>query len=218
MIARYTALIAGLAGLALAINYANSGYNVRVGEPDLVVTELPFKMARWTGDEQPILDDTVRVLNAHSFINRVYRDDLGREITMHAAVWAKPDLGEIAPHHPEVCYTAAGWQIMSRRIVYANDMRERPVELISFQKEGNSVVTAHFYQIGDSQFTDGSNLGRQILRLWGRDVWPCTVKVLLQTNASDLDAGQRILMPFAIQFEEQIQKARTAKASPSPSS
>ncbi len=135
MIARYTALIAGLAGLALAINYANSGYNVRVGEPDLVVTELPFKMARWTGDEQPILDDTVRVLNAHSFINRVYRDDLGREITMHAAVWAKPDLGEIAPHHPEVCYTAAGWQIMSRRIVYANDMRERPVELISFQKE-----------------------------------------------------------------------------------
>jgi hypothetical protein len=201
---RALALTVALVFLALAVSLASSGYDMKVSAPSIELAAIPKSAGRWVGVDQDIMSDTARVLNAHSFINRVYRDDLGREITLHSALWAKPDLGEIAPHHPDVCYSAAGWQLMSRRTIYINEDHKQPLELILFQKDNVSIVTGHFYKIGSEQFTDGSNLGGMIMRLWGRESWPSTVKVLFQLAAPDLDAGQRTLLPFATTFSSQV--------------
>ena len=191
----------------VAVDYVQSGYEVEVQPPAVPLESIPMQLGQWTGEAVELADETAQVLRAHSHINRIYRDPIGREISLHIGIWTNPEYGVSAPHHPTVCYPAAGWEIMSRQgSEVSTAAGSIPAEMIHFQREGAQVVTAHWYQIGDLRYTSSDNIGTQSLRMWGRHEWPCTVKVLLQTRSGDISAAEPVLRSFAEQLSKPLSK------------
>ena len=196
---RIVALASLLLLSALAIYYTESLYQFDVAKPNFELAQLPYEIDGWNGTDVKMQDDTVRVLNADSYISRIYRDDLGHEVSLHAAIWATPDeVGEAAPHHPRVCYTAAGWETMNHSdAILDEDAARDPIELCLFQKAGTQVITGHWYQMGNQRFTSTADGRRVLYGLMGKDVWPATLKVLIQANGNSIDQGAEAILPFA---------------------
>ena len=179
---------------------------------DLSVT--PLELDGWRGEDVEIRDDTIQVLKSDSFINRTYRDGLGREMSIHIANWLNPDTISAAPHHPEICYPAAGWEIRERRTVQlATKAGEIPMELILFQRGQQRVVTGHWFQVGDLAFVSSDGFQKERHRFWGKRAWPSTTKFLLQTVASSTNAAEDRLKEFAKLVAEEFATDRAAASS-----
>ncbi len=189
-----TLLVASYASVA----WVRSGYSFTVAPPDFVLADLPLELGPWRGEELSIQDDTIRVMNAHSFVNRVYRDSIGRSVSMHAAVWTKAaEVGQTTPHHPQVCYPAAGWEIMGRRKT-SFDLAgtQVPMECMLLQRRGESVVVGHWYEMGDKVFTSPDQGVTALCSLWGEPIWPSSVKFLVQTPGNSLADAEPLLIEF----------------------
>jgi EpsI family protein len=170
-------------------------------------------LGEWSGEEIEIKDETVQVLNAHDFINRSYFDDTGRRVSLHVAIWVNDGHIAPAPHHPTVCYPAAGWSIINRseaQFVLEGD--ERSMELVKFQKDGIGVVTGHWYELGKATFTTSEGFFRQRLSLMGSSRWPYSVKVLLQTDATTIEQAEPVLRDFAMLFRHAFQELIESKS------
>ncbi len=180
------------------IAWVRSGYSFTVEPPDFVLADLPLELGQWRGEEIEIRDDTVKVINAHSFVNRVYRDSIGRSVSMHAAVWAEAaEVGQTTPHHPQVCYPAAGWEIMDRHMSSFDVAGTQvPMECMLLQRHGESVVVGHWYEMGDNVFTSPDQGVSALCSLWGEPIWPSTVKFLVQTHGNSLAEAEPLLIEF----------------------
>lgn len=200
-----TRLIVWLACLVVfagSVAWMRSGGSRQPDMPTIALDTLPLELAGYQGQDVAIHDETVRVLHAHSHINRIYRDSLGRALALHAADWLNADAISPAPHHPQVCYPAAGWEIVERRTVVLPRQQLSgdegwPLELIRFQQAGQSVVTAHWFQVGEIAFVDEAGFQAQRLRFVGMRGWPSTLKVLLQLPAPSIDAAEAPLSEFS---------------------
>ena len=198
---RLIVLIASFLGSFVAVSWVRSGYEFEVEAPSVPLSAIPLKAGVWTGRDVVIQEDTVRVLGAHSHINRVYRDPIGRSVAFHAAVWTDPEFGAKAPHHPEICYPSAGWEIMERReSSWTLASVKVPVELMLFQRGKESAVTAHWYQTGDVRFTNSGEIQSQLFRLWGKKKWACTEKILLHTTLASFDKAEPVLKQLAAEL------------------
>ena len=168
----------------------------KITDSDLSV--IGVKIDSWTGEDIEIEDNTVRVLKAQSFINRMYSDAVGREILLHAANWTNAETISVAPHHPDVCYPAAGWELLERRTTqFPTAVGEFPIELILFQKGQARVVVGIWFQVGDIRFVSASGFQQQRQRFWGTSGWPNTTKFLIQTRSGSLEAAENSLKQFA---------------------
>ncbi len=192
------ALLFGLLAISyVLVSWIGSGSDAGA-EAKVELSVIPMELDGWRGENVEIRDDTVQVLKANSFINRVYHDSSGREISMHIANWANAETISAAPHHPEICYPAAGWEIRERRTIPVSVMAgEFPIELISFQKGQQRVVSAHWFKVSDVYFVSYDGFQRQRHRFWGKKAWPNTTKFLLQTVAPSVDAAEDRLKNFA---------------------
>ena len=74
---------------------------------------------------------------------------------------------------------------------------EMPLELIQFQRKDATVVTCHWYQMGEDRFHSPEEARAMFYRLWGEKTWPCTIKVLLQGRFSSLETAERPMQEFA---------------------
>jgi EpsI family protein len=159
---------------------------------------IPMKFGNWVGENVEIADETVQVLRAHSFINRLYTQARGPSVSLHVANWKNENTISPAPHHPEVCYQGAGWKILKRSIAYGTFEDEKfPIELILFERAGQRVVTGHWFETGDFRYTSDKEFQKERRRFWGTRQWPGTQKYLLQTTGSSIEAAQEILIGFA---------------------
>lgn len=200
MIRNKIIIVAAAIGLSFtSVHWVRSGYKFNVEEPVIDLHTIPLTLGQWRGEDIEIQEETLGVLSAHSFIQRLYRDAIGHEISFHAAIWGTPEeVGMAAPHHPEICYPSANWTIMGRRNAeIEGDNLIIPVELIHFQRQSKSIVTAHWYRMGDRCFTSAEEARMQLLSRWGDKSWPCVEKYLLQISQSDIDAGWPVLARFA---------------------
>jgi EpsI family protein len=181
-----------------AIDWVKSGYRFTVAPPAFDVNGLPLDIGEWNGQEEEILDGTVQVLHAQAYVNRIYVDSIGREVSMHAAVWSnEAEVGQAAPHHPQICYPSSGWEIMDRRRgSFPINQTSFPVEWMLLQKEGKSIVIGHWYEMGDRRFTAADEGIAAFCALWGEPVWPSTVKFLVQTNAGSIKDAEPLLQDF----------------------
>ncbi len=174
MNSRIVLLFGLLAVSYVVITWVGSGANFAIA-PKVDLSALPKTIDGWVGEDVEIPDDTVQVMQANQYVNRVYRDTKGQEISMHVANWLNEVTISAAPHHPEICYPAAGWTIQERRTSQiTTDAGVLPIELISFQKGQKRVVTCHWFQVADVYFFSTDGFQRQRHRFWGMKAWPST--------------------------------------------
>lgn len=189
-----------LMGLSFAAVFCvRSGYQFSVMQPPLDLESIPLAFESWRGEDIEVQQETLGVLSASSYIQRRYTDLIGREVSLHAAIWGTvEEVGIAAPHHPEICYPSANWTIMDRQIVeVTTDQAVIPLELIHFQRQSSSLITAHWYRMGDYFFTRRQEARKKLISLWGTKAWPCTEKYLLQTNQDDIETAWPLLSKFA---------------------
>lgn len=187
-----------------AIAFASVGWlqwrsDVMAPKPlGMLDVEIPMAFGEWTGVATPIEDETVQVLRAKSHFNRSYRAATGASVLLHAANWENGNSISPAPHHPEVCYQAAGWKIIERRMVTC-DYEEGafPMELILFEAKGNRVVTAHWFQTGGVRYANDAQFSKERSRFLSSRKWPGTEKFLLQVSKATIDEAEPILNGFA---------------------
>jgi Protein of unknown function (DUF3485) len=145
----------------------------------------PFKLGRWKGTAVPSTRESDAAVGAEQMINRQYELD-GELVYVHCAAWSS--LEEWTPHHPDGCYRDAGWEVVRAWTESLPAHSEIPIALRTFERAGNRVTVAFWYQIGKQVYFD-RNGGRVVHRaLWGAREHPPLVKTLLQTSSYDVDA------------------------------
>lgn len=195
---RASALIVMFLVSWLAVAWFKQGISAEGDIPTFDLAEIPLVLNEWSGEDVEIKDESVQVLNAHNHINRSYFRSDGRRVSLHIAIWINDGQISPAPHHPTVCYPAAGWSIINRSdTTMPLDGVEFPLELINFQKDGKGVVTGHWYELGNASFTNSEGFFQQRFKLMGSRNWPYSVKFLLQTDAGSIDQAAPILIEFA---------------------
>ena len=203
---RIVILAVALVASYAAVGWMRSGYNAVNEQPPVPLTDIPMQLGIWSGEDVELTDDTVQVLNADTMINRVYSDPAGSHISLHSAAWVNVDYASCAPHHPEVCYPAAGWELVERRpskiSTAAGDV---PVELIRFRKGEREVISCHWFQMGDVSYTDFDGFQSQRSKFWGAKSWPSTIKFLLTTPQYSIDRAEPALLEFAALLHESLE-------------
>ncbi|MEM6364869.1 MAG: exosortase C-terminal domain/associated protein EpsI [Planctomycetota bacterium] len=191
-----TLLIAVCLGFSgLAFSHVKRFYGTDMLPPEIDLNEIPLRLGVWNGEAVPVRDSTVRVIDAHSYINRRYQDQIGREISFHAAAFTAYEYRGTAPHHPNVCYPSAGWKVVERKSIELDvNGSKYPVSFTLFRRRSNRLVTMHWYVAGDQCFTDLGTSG--LLGLWGEHECPCTEKYLAQAVMPSLEMAIPILSRF----------------------
>lgn len=202
---RVAILMVGTLTSMVAVGWFKSKASAVAEVPRYSLVNFPKQIGEWVGQDVTVKDDTVEVLGAHAYINRLYRDRSGKSVYLHIAIWTNEVNLTPAPHHPDVCYPAAGWQILSRQsIALRQATGQLPLEFILFQKLDQSLVTGHWFQMGNSRYTHAGNLFSQRLDYFGAPSWPYSIKVLLQTNAANIQAVQPMLEDFSKLVSDQL--------------
>lgn len=214
---RVAILLAGVLTSILAVAWLQSNVSAVAEVPQYSLEDFPKQIGDWVGEDVSVQKATVEVLDAHSYINRLYRDRSGRSVYLHIAIWTNEVNLTPAPHHPDVCYRAAGWQILSRQsTTLPNAVDEAPLEFISFRKQGLAVVTGHWYQMGDSKYTHSGNLFSQRLHYFGAQSWPYSIKILMQVDAPNIETVQPMLEDFTELVGEELNALNSRQATPTP--
>ncbi|TWT57730.1 hypothetical protein KOR42_10960 [Thalassoglobus neptunius] len=180
----------------VSVQLVSRGYEHSIRPIAKPVSELPTVLGKWTGVDQDQLDErTAGVLGADQTLGRTYSSTDGEKASVHLAVWSSiDDVVDPAPHHPETCYTGAGYKVENRFIENLETPQgEVRVEYLLLDLNGSKVVTAHWFQIGKDVIVN-KNEGRKVHQsLWGSSEWPATVKVLMQISKSNLQDGKLAL-------------------------
>lgn len=181
-------------------HWVRSGYSHEARKPSKHVAALPEQFDTWRSVVEHKLDSrTADVLGADEFISRTYRNLEGDEVSIQLAIWSDHSGGPTGLHYPEVCYRNAGWNILETQRGEAQDTDggTRPIRVMAMEKSGAAIVTAHWFQMGDSTFFSTREARSVHQSYWGDKYWPCEVKVLIQTSAPNIDAALPKLENFA---------------------
>ena len=201
------ALLFGLLAFSYAMIFWIGSGGDAAASPKVDLSVISTTLNQWEGMDVEIPDDTVQVMKADQFINRLYRNAEGREIQVHVANWLNKETISAAPHHPEICYPSAGWKIEDRRTTQITTAAgDIPIELILFQRGQTRVVTCHWFQVGDVCFVSSDGFQRQRHRFWGKKAWPSTTKILISMTAISVGAAEKRLKDFATLISNQLSK------------
>ena len=197
-----TGLAAGLLLLSFVVVLLISrGYQHSIRPLQQPLEQLPVQLGDWYGVDQPTLDPrTVGVLGADEVLGRQYTNQIKNEsLALHIAAWTKPmEIPDPAPHHPEACYTGAGFEVVDRKIdTFETTNGKLRVELIRYRQADLLIATAHWFQIGDQIMLNKSEGRKAHQSLWGKPEWPSTIKVLVHLdNVQSLEALHAELQEF----------------------
>lgn len=159
--------------LQLQYRYAVvDGTRLRIGAED-----LPLQLNGWQGEPTELDPALIEKIGAGSTASRLYRNEDGREGSVHLAVY--PTSGPSVPHHPHVCYPGSGWTILSEEWQLENDQRR--YQLMQAARDDATVLVAYWYQIGDDVVSNHGEARKKLQQLRQQGVaFPPTVKVLIQ--------------------------------------
>ena len=187
--------------------WLESQFDVTIRQPSVDINGLGETLSGWTGETVPMDPEIARFVGAGSFVSRVYRRANETPVAVYAAVWADQSIvSDISPHPPTVCYPNAGWTLVRKKKVLVGD--SLPISLIEFSRAGERIVTAHWYQLGDLQYTDRASGRLGLSSLWGENEWPPMVQVLLQTHASSIEDAEARLTEIALEVNRYAMEIR----------
>jgi len=173
--------------------------------PDWTFREMPKQFSSqseiWRGEDAEMDPKVTAAIGAHSVVDRMYRDEKGYAVSMHTAIFANPAEGAL--HSPVNCYRGAGWAKITEMSaeIQVNDERSVPVNISTWERNGERVMVVYWYQIGEHVLFGRFDLGKVRWAMRGQPVWPAMVKVLLQTSAEgDLDDAKTRILDLAEQI------------------
>ena len=169
---------------------------------------FPLQVYDWTGHDVPLDDILARATETDAHINRRYsRADGSGSISLYVACGSRAD--EVMGHHPEMCYTAAGWTLLSRRSVQLplDTGATLPCTVFEFTRGGLHAekTTVLHYFIVDDQYCRDISLLRSMA--WGRlAAIGCLGQVHIVTSTKSLtdDSGTRLVSAFAVDSASSI--------------
>jgi hypothetical protein len=180
--------------------------------PDWTFHDLPKQLGGWRGEDSK-MDERIAVQTGakrDTIIERVYRDNLGHNVAMHAATFDNPAAGVI--HSPLICYVSAGWKMLSKSDSYVKlpakltglpDELTVPVCVSTWEneKDNKKVVVVYWYQLGKYFLFGRWDLGIKIRwALAGKPKWPALIKVMMEMPIME---GEDPNLPV-IEFAEQV--------------
>ncbi|WP_397570701.1 exosortase C-terminal domain/associated protein EpsI [Schlesneria sp. T3-172] len=179
--------------------WVRSGYTFEVQPLSRGLETFPIELDGYVGTDLPVDEDVAIILNADSSINRNYKNPNGNSVILHASAWVRPEtVASVAPHSPKICYTNAGWRIVTERTVQCTaPSGSWPMCVLLLDRDGERCVVGYWYQIGHATFNTASEARSVHRDLWGKKKWPATIKFMLQTPGHDLDVVLPTLEEFA---------------------
>ena len=168
-----------------------------VGLPPWDVQDLPMHINGWEGGEAEMPPEIRQKLGAHSSINRSYRHAEREPIAVHVALFDQYDVGAL--HNPANCYRSSGWRLKGDAPLRlaASDGTPVSVALSTWERDGQRVTVAYWYQLGDHIITDRVQLGKARWDLRGSQEWPALVKVLMQTSTDKVERSEEGVQELA---------------------
>ncbi len=182
--------------------------------PKWTFDELPLQFGDWQGEPAKLDPEITKAVGAAPgrIVERMYRDGMGHQISMHTAMFSDPVEGVY--HSPLNCYRSRGWELInkSREELRLSDNLTIPVLLTTWQQEGQRKLVVFWYQLGDHVLFDRMDLGLKVRwSLAGKPRWPALVKVMLQIDGSELGDAKATILSFAEQvarWENQPQRRK----------
>ena len=123
---------------------------------------VPHHIGAWTGEDGEISEEVKKGIEADSTLSRLYTRP-GSDYYMGALVVYRRYGRRGFVHRPEMCYPAAGWEILSKgttTVPYAG--RETQAVVIVAEREYEKEVVVYWFASGDRL---ESNYVRQQLRM-----------------------------------------------------
>ena len=173
---------------------------VRVRMPDAPIESVPRELGGWTGEDIESDEDWFDLAQAADGINRRYVDRTGRQAFVFVAVHdCMSRRGVGLPHHPEVCYTAVGYEIAHAEdlpLDGESDSRRCP-RFLHLGREGSQLFVMYWYELNGEVFTTRDTMRTAMWDLRGTREWPPVIKVLLQVSAPNAADAKKQLVDLA---------------------
>jgi EpsI family protein len=177
--------------------------------PNWTFHNMPKHLGSWRGEETTMDPKIVVLIGAKTdtIVQRIYHDDAGHVVSMHAAMFDNPAAGVI--HSPMVCYAAAGWKRLSENrssLQLPPELTNLPAKLsipISIstweqEKDNRKVIVIYWYQLGEHFLFGRWDLGiKTRWALAGRPKWPALIKVMMEVPVTEGDDSKSAVLGFA---------------------
>ncbi len=170
-----------------------------VDMPSWSFREFPLQLGNWRGEETKLDPEIAVATGADVLVNRAYRDSMGHSLTLHTAMFKVPATG--IGHSPSVCYLASGWRMLEQSFenVQVSSDLAIAVKLTKWEREGDTIWVACWYQLGGHVLYERFDLGRVRWAMRGQPKWPPLTKIMLQSSATETEDAKTSLLGFTEQ-------------------
>jgi len=205
---RLVAALAMIVAAEVAIRaMGNSFMSAPAARPRKSLSEFPKSLGGWTASEHELDADLFHGTGAAEMVNWEYRNTNGDAIDASVGTWLTYDVA--IPHKPEICYPAAGWEIVDRQVVQVplDGNHSFHAKLITFEKSAQRIAVMYWVQFGDEIAVDDEDV-RHILQrsMHAGKPHPTAVKCTLQIGAPRLDMARDRLVKFAAMVAEPLKE------------
>jgi EpsI family protein len=136
-----------LAVMTLGVHEAIAGRAPQPARAQSPLAAFPLRVDRWSGADAGALDaETLRVLGADEYLNRIYTDDDGRQVGLYVAFYEYQRQGD-SIHSPLNCLPGNGWLPVSHR--YSSIVsrgRTVPVNQYVVEKRGARELVLYWFE------------------------------------------------------------------------
>jgi len=170
------------------------------------LSEIPFEIGSWRGEEKEFDEEIERTVGARHAISRVYEHASGRLISLHIGEWDSLKTPTL-PHPPGICYPASGAEIVSREpVTLSSSDGSDPIEaeLMVFDFKNIRSMVLYWYAWDDLVCTTRGEACLARLKMIGSRQWPPVVKVMLDTAivSNDETKAKESLIELGTQIRE----------------
>jgi EpsI family protein len=136
--------VALLAAGFLAMHELHRRENV---PPRAALAGFPMAVGAWEGTNVPLPARILRAVGLDDYLNRVYRQETGRAVTLYISYYASQRAGQTI-HSPRNCLPGAGWQPLSSRYLSIPVGSARPLVVNEYDVERglDQVLVLYWYQ------------------------------------------------------------------------
>jgi EpsI family protein len=115
--------------------------------PRQPLQDLPYALAAWTGKDQPLEQDVLRVVGVSDYANRYYSSSSGPPVQLYVGYYASQRTGDTI-HSPKNCLPGSGWDPIRSgyATLYLTKGRKIVVNEYLIQQDQNKQLVFYWYQ------------------------------------------------------------------------
>ena len=192
------AIVLGAYGVSRGLQIATAPPEVEM--PGWRLEDLPRQLGNWRGEGAELDEKVAAATGAEEIENRIYRDDVGHVLSVHAAMFTDPNVGVY--HSPLNCYAANGWKKLNENteMVSVLDGLEPStvaVDFVGWERDNETIIVAYWYQLGNHVLHSRADLGNRIRwEMRGQSKWPVLMKVMIQIPVIEGQDSKKALLGF----------------------